>query len=59
MKIKRNMNSQEHEDSEAVGGKNSGSVFGRLNFGRAWNRAEERLDKSNRRGVRESPRKVS
>jgi len=57
MKIKRNMHSQEHEDSEAAGGKNSGSVFGRLNFGRAWNRAEERLDKSNRRGVRESPRK--
>jgi len=33
------------------------SVFSRLNFGRAWNRAEERMDKTNRRGVRESPRK--
>jgi len=33
------------------------SVFSRLNVGRTWNRAEDRMDKTNRRGVRESPRK--
>eukprot|EP00092_Neocalanus_flemingeri_P109042 GFUD01140086.1.p1 GENE.GFUD01140086.1~~GFUD01140086.1.p1 ORF type:complete len:230 (-),score=69.13 GFUD01140086.1:63-752(-) len=55
MKIKRsNMDSQEHRD--CVGSAGS-SVHSRLNFGRAWNRAEERFDKSNKRGVRESPRK--
>ena len=43
------------KDSELAG---KSSVFSRLNFGRAWNRAEDRMDKSNRRGVRESPGKV-
>ena len=54
MKIKPSMSSQEMKDSELAG---KSSVFSRLNFGRAWNRAEDRMDKSNRRGVRESPRK--
>jgi len=55
MKIKRNMNSEEVKKESEAEGKNS--VFSRLNFGRSWNRAEERMDKNNRRGVRESPRK--
>ena len=32
------------------------SVLSRLNIGRAWYRAEDRVDKNNRRGFRESPR---
>jgi len=48
------MSSQEIKDSESA---ETSSAFSRLNFGRAWNRAEDRMDKSNRRGVRESPRK--
>ena len=49
------MNHREMKESESEG---KSSVLSRLNFGRAWNRAEDRLDKNNRRGFRESPRKV-
>ena len=56
MKIKRSMNSEEVKKESESDGKNS--VFSRLNFGRSWNRAEDRMDKNNRMGVRESPRKV-
>ena len=55
MKIKRSMNSLEMKESESAG---KTSVLSRLNFGRAWNRAEDRMDKGSRRGFRESPRKV-
>ena len=55
MKVKSNMNHREMRESESDG---KSSVLSRLNFGRAWNRAEDRMDKNNRRGFRESPRKV-
>jgi len=48
------MNSLEMKESESAG---KTSVLSRLNFGRAWNRAEDRMDKGSRRGFRESPRK--
>jgi len=48
------MNHREMRESESDG---KSSVLSRLNFGRAWNRAEDRMDKNNRRGFRESPRK--
>jgi len=48
------MSYRENMDSGSEG---TSSVLNRLNFGRAWNRAEDRLDKNNRRGFRESPRK--
>ena len=50
------MSSQEMKDCELA--EKSSVLSSRLNVGRAWNRAEDRMDKSNRRGVRESPRKV-
>jgi hypothetical protein len=56
MKIKPSISSQEMKDSELAG--KSYVVSCRLNFGQALNRAEDRMDKTNRRGVRESPRKV-
>jgi len=55
MKVKRAMISSHEMDSETD---EKTSVLSRLNFGRGWNRAEDRiLEKSNRRGFRESPRK--
>jgi len=53
MKVKSNINHREMKEESDE----KSSVLSRLNFGRAWNRAEERMDKNNRRGFRESPRK--
>eukprot|EP00090_Calanus_glacialis_P038701 TRINITY_DN6745_c0_g1_i1.p1 TRINITY_DN6745_c0_g1~~TRINITY_DN6745_c0_g1_i1.p1 ORF type:complete len:200 (+),score=77.82 TRINITY_DN6745_c0_g1_i1:62-661(+) len=53
MKVEQSQDMKESDEKS--------SVFSRLNFGRAWNRAEDRMDKGNRRdrerGVREFPRK--